>query len=77
MGCGASRQTLERVDDSVHVMLAHEKKVAMKKGQSVATAYVPRADHPLLQARPTVTAVEDEESAAAVENAAAPNLPEQ
>ena len=60
MGCGSSTHRLEQVDDSVHVMLAHEKKVAMKKGERVATAYVPRAEHPLLQARPPVAAEEGE-----------------
>lgn len=63
MGCGSSKHTLERVDDSVHVMLAHEKKMALKKGEKVATAYVPRAEHPLLQkARPSpVVAAEEDE----------------
>jgi hypothetical protein len=49
MGCGSSRASnLETVDDSVHVMLAHDKKLAQKKGQKV-TGYVPRASHPLLK----------------------------
>lgn len=48
MGCTSSKHTLERVDDSVHVMLAHERKVAMRKGEAVASAFVPRAEHPLL-----------------------------
>jgi hypothetical protein len=48
MGCGPSKNSLETVDDSVHVMLAHDKKVAAKKGQSTATGYKPRAEHPLL-----------------------------
>lgn len=60
MGCGSSKHTLERVDDSVHVMLAHEKKVALKKGEKVATHYVPRAEHPLLQAKLPVAAEEDD-----------------
>jgi hypothetical protein len=62
MGCGSSKHTLERVDDSVHVMLAHEKKVAMKKGEKVATHYVPRAEHPLLQSKAFVAAEEDDEN---------------
>lgn len=49
MGCGASKeQGLQTVDDSVHVMLKHDKKVAQKKGQA-PKGYVPRAPHPLLQ----------------------------
>jgi hypothetical protein len=49
MGCGPSHhRTLETVDDSVHVMLKHDKKVAAKKGQPINTGYVPRAEHPLL-----------------------------
>lgn len=47
MGCGASKNHLDTVDDSVHVMLQHDKKVAQKHGQQL-TGYVPRAEHPLL-----------------------------
>jgi hypothetical protein len=68
MGCGSSKHTLERVDDSVHVMLAHEKKVALKKGQKAATEYVPRAEHPLLKAaaqpaQPAPVAEEEQDGA--------------
>jgi hypothetical protein len=48
MGCGPSKRTLETVDDSVHVMIAHDKKVAAKKGQPASSGYRPRAEHPLL-----------------------------
>lgn len=50
MGCGASKNdgTLHAVDDSVHVMLKHDKKVAAKKGEA-PKGYVPRAPHPMLQ----------------------------
>ncbi|CAB9510514.1 expressed unknown protein [Seminavis robusta] len=48
MGCGASKEGLQTVDDSVHVMLKHDKKVAQKKGEA-PKGYVPRAPHPLLQ----------------------------
>jgi hypothetical protein len=48
MGCGSSRHTLDQVDDSVHVMLKHDKKVALKKGKDVNAGYKPRAEHPLL-----------------------------
>ena len=50
MGCLSSKQarlSLTQVDDSVHVMLSHEKKMAKKKGEPAATEYVPRAEHPL------------------------------
>jgi len=49
MGCGGSKHRLDTVDDSVHVMLAHDKKVAKKHGEKVNTGYVPRAEHPLLK----------------------------
>lgn len=56
MGCGASKeQGLQTVDDSVHVMLKHDKKVAQSKGQA-PKGYVPRAPHPLLQAQQQETA---------------------
>jgi hypothetical protein len=48
MGCGSSKNHLEYVDDSVHVMLQHDKKVAQKKGEDIK-GYVPRAEHPLLK----------------------------
>jgi hypothetical protein len=53
MGCGASRSGLETVDDSVHVMLKHDQKVAKAKGLPVNTGYVPRAPHPLLDTSQT------------------------
>ena len=48
MGCMQSRG-LDHVDDSVHVMLKHDKKAAQKKGEPVH-GYVPRREHPLLKA---------------------------
>jgi len=36
------------IDDSVHAMLEHEKRVAKKKGEEVHYGYKPRASHPLL-----------------------------
>ena len=51
MGCGASKNhpgALQAVDDSVHVMLKHDKKIAQSKGEA-PKGYVPRAPHPLLQ----------------------------
>lgn len=50
MGCASSKNGLSHVDDSVHAMLAHEKKVATKKGEELH-GYVPRAPHPLLQSK--------------------------
>ena len=48
MGCGGSKSSrLNNVDDSVHVMLKHDKKVQQRKGQPVH-GYKPRAPHPLL-----------------------------
>lgn len=50
MGCGGSKSDdrLQTVDDSVHVMLKHDKKVQQRKGEA-PHGYVPRAPHPLLQ----------------------------
>ena len=49
MGCGGSRDALTAVDDSVHVMLKHDKKQQIQKGEPPRTGYVPRAEHPLIQ----------------------------
>jgi hypothetical protein len=50
MGCGSSAHSdrLQTVDDSVHVMLAHDKKRQKAKGET-PVGYVPRAEHPLLK----------------------------
>lgn len=50
MGCGSSahEDRLQTVDDSVHVMLAHDKKRQKAKG-GAPLGYVPRAEHPLLK----------------------------
>mmetsp|Transcript_20576 Transcript_20576/g.44799 ORF Transcript_20576/g.44799 Transcript_20576/m.44799 type:complete len:83 (+) Transcript_20576:331-579(+) len=48
MGCGASKNGLEQVDDSVHVMFKHDKKVQQKKGEP-EHRYKERAIHPLLR----------------------------
>jgi hypothetical protein len=48
MGCGPSKQSaLNTVDDSVHVMLKHDKKMQKKHGEK-PHGYVPRAEHPLM-----------------------------
>jgi hypothetical protein len=55
MGCGSSKHALERVDDSLHVMLVRDRKSAKKAGKAVESTYVPRAEHPLM-AQATVAA---------------------
>lgn len=53
MGCGPSAHDtrLQTVDDSVHVMLKHDKKRQQQKGEA-PKGYVPRAEHPLLKPKP-------------------------
>lgn len=61
MGCGMSKDNsgaLHAVDDSVHVMLKHDKKLAQKKGEA-PKGYVPRAPHPLLQEQQEGAATDD------------------
>ena len=61
MGCGNSKAGgLQTVDDSVHVMLAHDRKRQKQKGEK-PHGYVPRAEHPLLKpkAAGTITATEE------------------
>ena len=63
MGCVGSKPSFGTVDDSVHVMLQHDKKVAKRKGQ-LTTGYVPRAEHPLLQnakKKPVVASEDDDD----------------
>ena len=49
MGCSQSADKgLQYVDDSVHVMLSHDKKVQQRKGEK-PHGYVPRAAHPLME----------------------------
>lgn len=57
MGCGGSKNHLDTVDDSVHVMLKHDKAAAQKQGKAI-TGYVPRAEHPLLAGAQTTTGAE-------------------
>lgn len=60
MGCASSKGTLQTVDDSVHVMLKHDKKVQQKKGET-PHGYVPRAEHPMLKEKSKpIVAGEDE-----------------
>lgn len=58
MGCMGSKSSFGAVDDSVHVMLQHDKKMAKKNGQPT-TGYVPRAEHPLLKKKPVVASEDD------------------
>jgi len=65
MGCGGSKDgdsRLQQVDDSVHVMIKHDKKVQQQKGEA-PHGYVPRQPHPLLQQTQqqtgTITATEE------------------
>ena len=48
MGCGQSKGALTTVDDSVHVMLKHDKKVQQKKGEE-PHGHVKRAPFPQMQ----------------------------
>lgn len=63
MGCGNSKESvLNTVDDSVHVMLKHDKKMQVKHGEK-PHGYVPRAEHPLMHQdssnKGSATAVEE------------------
>jgi hypothetical protein len=60
MGCNQSTADtrLQTVDDSVHVMLAHDKKVQQQRGEQ-PHGYVPRADHPLLKPKAPEAAAGD------------------
>jgi hypothetical protein len=61
MGCGPSRDSrLFNVDDSVHVMLSHDKRLQQKKGEK-PQGYVPRSAHPLLKPKAkAVVAIEED-----------------
>jgi hypothetical protein len=52
MGCGASKGGLYNVDDSVHVMIKHDKKIHLQKG-APAPVFKPRSSHPMLQPKTT------------------------
>jgi hypothetical protein len=59
MGCGPSKgNALNNVDDSVHVMLKHDRKMQKKHGEK-PHGYVPRAQHPLMQQDSSVKGAED------------------
>ena len=60
MGCGQSHHDtrLQTVDDSVHVMLKHDKKRQQRNGEK-PHGYVPRAEHPLLKPKPLEVTEED------------------
>lgn len=64
MGCKPSK--LDYVDDSIHVMLSHECKMAALHGRTAPTCYKPRQPHPLLDVmdstRTTELTVDENES---------------
>jgi len=64
MGCGGSKGGLNHVDDSVHVMLQHDKKVQQRKGQQ-PSGYKERAQHPLLKPKAINTPPGEENGAPA------------
>ena len=67
MGCSSSKDNaLSHVDDSVHVMIKHDKKKAAQKGEA-PHGYVPRAPHPLLQPKHEETADVGKEETPATE----------
>jgi hypothetical protein len=49
MGCQTSSLAASKIDDSIHAMLEHDRKIAAKKGQQLAISYVPRQPHPMLK----------------------------
>ena len=50
MGCQSSTLLgTSQVDDSIHAMLEHDRKMAAKRGEPLVTGYVPRQRHPLLK----------------------------
>jgi hypothetical protein len=47
--CMSRDDTMSHLDDSVHVMLSHDKRAAAKRGQT-DVGYKPREEHPMLTA---------------------------
>ena len=47
----AESALLGNLDDSIHVLLQHDKKMAQKKGLETHCGYIPRQTHPLLKSR--------------------------
>ena len=39
---------IAKAEDSMHVMISHDKKAALKRGEAGVGGYVPRAEHPAL-----------------------------
>ena len=56
-GCTSKNGHLDHVDDSVHVMLAHDRKKRKESGSANA-GYKPRAANPALEKAKAVTAAE-------------------
>eukprot|EP00526_Cylindrotheca_closterium_P027845 CAMPEP_0113623620 /NCGR_PEP_ID=MMETSP0017_2-20120614/12155_1 /TAXON_ID=2856 /ORGANISM="Cylindrotheca closterium" /LENGTH=78 /DNA_ID=CAMNT_0000533583 /DNA_START=200 /DNA_END=436 /DNA_ORIENTATION=- /assembly_acc=CAM_ASM_000147 len=69
MGCSSSKDRLQTVDDSVHVMLKHDKKRQQAKGQQ-PHGFVPRAEHPLLKPKPIVASEEPDDGDGAASGSA-------
>ena len=52
---------LEQVDDSVHVMLAHDRKKRKASGNAATSGYKPRASNPALEKAKTAEKEKEEE----------------
>jgi hypothetical protein len=55
---GSKPSKFDTVDDSVNIMIQHDKKMAKKTGQPM-TGFVPQANHPLLRNGPVLAEVSD------------------
>jgi len=72
MGCGSSKGGLQHVDDSVHVMLKHDRKSLQKKeGSKAQVGYKERAAHPMLKPK-AVNSPTDGDGPAAASNTGGP-----
>ena len=66
--CCSKSSGIAQAEDSLHVMITHDKKAAIKRGEkSPEVGYVPRAEHPALakareeqKQRPVVAVEEDD-----------------
>lgn len=61
-GCGSKQHAmLDGVDDSVHVMIKHDKKMQKKRGEQ-EHGYVPRRSNPAMTADEGADAAPDDEA---------------
>ena len=75
MGCvGSKKSGLNLLDDSVHVMLKHDKKVQQKKGEPIH-GYKPRAEHPLLKPKAISTSASAKSSSGGDDGGAVVSAP--